>query len=111
MKSAYMPPDHYSKLPKGVRCRCLRLWSYGEDYYCCKGATAASATNIVPIGVATTAQHKTDAILEAAKGQGIERILVIGQMPDGTLWFSGSHSDDAGNLLALERAKLRFIRE
>ena len=33
-------PDEYRKLPAGVRCRCLKLWREGDDFYCCTGATA-----------------------------------------------------------------------
>lgn len=29
------PPAGYSKLPDGVRCRCVRLWADGESHYCC----------------------------------------------------------------------------
>jgi hypothetical protein len=28
-------PAGYSRLPDGVRCRCIRLWTDGERYYCC----------------------------------------------------------------------------
>jgi hypothetical protein len=33
-------PDEYRKLPAGVRCRCLKLWREGDDFYCCTGAMA-----------------------------------------------------------------------
>lgn len=31
-------PLGYGKLPTGVRCRCIKLWTDGVDHYCCKGA-------------------------------------------------------------------------
>lgn len=31
-----MPPEHYKQLPKGVRCRCLKLWREADgSYWCC----------------------------------------------------------------------------
>lgn len=37
-------PEGYKKLPKGVRCRCIRLWQEPEAgglrHYCCKGDEA-----------------------------------------------------------------------
>lgn len=31
-----MPPEGYKLLPKGVRCRCLRLWREADQtYWCC----------------------------------------------------------------------------
>lgn len=32
-------PAGYGKLPKGVRCRCMKLWTDGVDHYCCKGGS------------------------------------------------------------------------
>lgn len=32
----HTPPEGYEKLPDGVRCRCVHLWQFGEDYFCCK---------------------------------------------------------------------------
>lgn len=61
--------------------------------------------DVVQLGGITTVPHEPDAILEAAKGKNIARVLVVGILDDGELWFSGSHSDTAENLLALERAK------
>lgn len=30
-------PEHYQKLPKGIRCRCLRLWQDADGaYWCCQ---------------------------------------------------------------------------
>ena len=31
-------PDGYHKLPHGVRCRCIQLWTDGRDFFCCKGS-------------------------------------------------------------------------
>lgn len=68
-------------------------------------------SNVVKMSGATTMPHTPDDILDAAKGRGIERVLVVGVLADGELWFSGSHSDVAENLLALERAKLKLLAE
>ena len=66
---------------------------------------------VVTFGGITTAPHAPDDILEAAKGRGMHRVLVVGVLDDGKLWFSGSHSDTAENLFALERAKVQLLKE
>ena len=30
------PPQGYTKLASGLRCRCVNLWQEGDDFYCCK---------------------------------------------------------------------------
>jgi hypothetical protein len=35
------PPEGYTKLPAGVRCKCIRSWKYGDEYWCCNGAPIA----------------------------------------------------------------------
>jgi len=67
--------------------------------------------DVVKFAGSTIAPHAPDAILEDAKGKGLKRVLVVGVLSDGELWFSGSHSDTAENLLALERAKKVLLTE
>ena len=34
-----MPSDEYRKLPKGIRCKCLKLWREADgSYWCCNPA-------------------------------------------------------------------------
>lgn len=45
-----------------------------------------------------------DEILEAAKGQPFNRLVVLGQMEDGTIWVSGN-ANLGETLVAIEQAK------
>lgn len=45
-----------------------------------------------------------DEILEAAKGHGFKTLVVIGEMPDGQTWVSGS-ANAGESLIMIERAK------
>ena len=65
--------------------------------------------DIIPIGIPTLAPHEPDAILEAAKGKGLEFVLVIGLEPNGALWFSGSGSDAERIVFLLEWAKRNIM--
>lgn len=49
-----------------------------------------------------------DALLEAAKGQGFERLAILGQLPDGSLWVSGS-ANAGETLILIELAKHQII--
>lgn len=65
--------------------------------------------DVVAFGGITIGAHEPDAILEAAKGKGLERVLIVGRNPDGSLWFSGSHSDVGNNLLLLKQAEIVLL--
>lgn len=45
-----------------------------------------------------------DEILEAAKGQGFTKLVVLGQLEDGEIWVSGS-SNAGESLILIELAK------
>ncbi len=49
-----------------------------------------------------------DEILEAAKGKEFDRVAVIGQLPDGTLWISGS-ANGGETVILMEMAKHQII--
>lgn len=49
-----------------------------------------------------------DYILEAAKGNAFTRVSVIGELPDGSLWISGS-ANAGETLILIERAKHQVI--
>ena len=65
---------------------------------------------IVQYPAPTVAPHRPDDILEAAKGQGLTAVMVIGDMLDGSTWVSASQSDAARMLLMLELAKRELLR-
>lgn len=66
--------------------------------------------NVVYLGIATNAPHDPDHILEAAKGNEFEDVLVVGLEDDGGLWLSASTSDAERIVFLLERAKQKFMR-
>ena len=49
-----------------------------------------------------------DALLEAAKGRDIETLVIIGQLPDGELWISGS-ANAGETIILMEMAKAEII--
>lgn len=50
----------------------------------------------------------SDEILEAAKAQPLARLVVIGDLPDGSLWVSGS-ANAGESLILIERAKHHIV--
>ena len=49
-----------------------------------------------------------DAILEAAKGQGFQNIVIIGELESGELWVS-SAANAGEALILMEKAKRNII--
>lgn len=49
-----------------------------------------------------------DDILEAAKGKDFARVSVIGELPDGSIWVSGS-ANAGETLVLMELAKHQII--
>lgn len=49
-----------------------------------------------------------DAILEAAKGKDFARVSVIGELPDGSIWVSGS-ANAGETIILMEMAKHQII--
>lgn len=45
-----------------------------------------------------------DAVLEAAKGQGMTSLVILGELPDGELWVSAS-ANAGETMILMERAK------
>lgn len=54
-------------------------------------------------------RFEADHILEAAKGHDLTSVAVVGTLPDGSLWLSGS-AGAPETLMLLERAKAKLIR-
>ena len=59
----------------------------------------------------TTAPHEPDTILERAKGQGFDDVMVIGFKADGPLWLSMSTSDVERVVFMLEWAKQKLLAD
>lgn len=49
-----------------------------------------------------------DHVLDAAKGKDMSCVAVIGELPDGSLWVSGS-ANAGETLILLERAKYKIV--
>lgn len=65
--------------------------------------------NIVDFTGITKAIQPPEKILEAAKHQGLEWVLVIGRTPDAELYFAGNISDVAEINLMLDEAKKEIL--
>ena len=67
--------------------------------------------DVVRFGGDTIVPHDPDYILEAAKGQSLADVVVIGMHdPDNpSLWLSSSTSDVERVVYLLERAKRQFL--
>lgn len=61
-----------------------------------------------PVEVGPGYRSDPDEILEAAKGNDLDNVIIIGELPTGELWVSS-----AGNaglaLIMIERAKHRIV--
>jgi hypothetical protein len=64
---------------------------------------------VIRLGIPTKVDHEPDYILEAAKGNGLEAVLVIGWLENGEFWFSGSTGDMERVVFLLERAKRKAM--
>jgi len=49
-----------------------------------------------------------DALLEAAKGKDFDRLAIIGQLPDGSTWVSGT-ANAGETLFLMEIAKHQIV--
>lgn len=57
-----------------------------------------------PVEVGEGYRFDPDEILEAAKGKAFERVVILGELPDGTLWISGS-ANLGESIVLIELAK------
>jgi hypothetical protein len=53
-------------------------------------------------------RYDPDELLEAAKGQAFQKLAIVAQKPDGTIWITGS-ANAGETLILLELAKHRII--
>lgn len=64
---------------------------------------------IVKIDNEALVTHPPDDILEAAKGQGLDFVLIVGRTTDGTTWVSASISDAERLNMLLDIAKYNLV--
>ena len=69
----------------------------------------ALADNVSIFPGITNKDFDADVMLEAASGQGLDSVIVIGWDKDGDLFFSSSMSDGPEALWLLEKAKAALL--
>lgn len=62
--------------------------------------------NLVEVG--EDFRFDPDEILEAAKGKEFSRVAVLGELPDGSVWISGS-ANAGETIVLMELAKHQII--
>lgn len=63
---------------------------------------------LVPVEVGEGFRFDHDELLDAAKGRDFGRLAIIGDLPDGTIWISGS-ANAGETLILLEKAKRMIV--
>ncbi|RVK26281.1 hypothetical protein [Sinorhizobium meliloti] len=53
-------------------------------------------------------RFEADEVLEAAKGNGFTVLAIVGELPDGSSWISGT-ANAGETMILLERAKHHLI--
>lgn len=69
---------------------------------------ADNVTKLELVEVGEGYRFDPDALLEAAKGQGFERLTILGVKEDGELWVSGT-ANAGETLILIELAKHRIV--
>lgn len=76
--------------------------------YCFDEWAMSNIVKFDPIIVGEGYRFDADELLEAAKGQGFTNLAIIGEPPNGEIWFSGM-ANAGETLILIERAKLKVI--
>lgn len=61
-----------------------------------------------PVVVGEGFRFDPDEVLEAAKGKDFARVCILGELPDGSVWVSGS-ANAGETLVLMEMAKRQII--
>jgi len=65
--------------------------------------------NVIPLGNITRLDLPVDSVLDAAKEDISERVVVLGWDKDGELYFASSFADGGDVMWLLEKAKLALL--
>ncbi len=65
--------------------------------------------NVIPLGNITRLDLPVDRVLDAAKEDISERVVVLGWDKDGELYFASSFADGGDVMWLLEKAKLALL--
>jgi hypothetical protein len=67
-----------------------------------------NVVKFTPVEVGEGYRFNPDDLLDAAKGQPFDRLVIIGDLPNGELWVSGS-ANAGETLLLLKMAERRIV--
>ena len=67
-----------------------------------------NVVKLEPVEVGEDFRFDPDVILEQAKGQDFSTVVIIGELPDGEIWVSGS-ANGGESLILMELAKQTII--
>lgn len=66
-------------------------------------------SNVIPLGNITRLDLPTDRVLEEAKGECADGVIVLGWDNDGGFYFASSIADGGAALWLMEHAKKRLL--
>lgn len=66
--------------------------------------------NVIPLGNITRLDQPTDRVLDDAKGECTEGVVILGWGSDGDLYFASSIADGGEVIWLLEMAKIRLLK-
>lgn len=70
----------------------------------------AKIVKLEPVEIGSNYRFDPDEILDGAKGQEFTNLVILGQLPDGTIWVTGN--SNAGEILVMmEMAKHQILFE
>lgn len=69
-----------------------------------------NVVRLEPVEVGEDYRFDPDTILEAAKGKDFSRLVIIGDLPDGEIWVSGT-ANGGESLILMELAKRAIVGE
>ncbi|MFN3169282.1 MAG: hypothetical protein ACE37E_01160 [Hyphomicrobiales bacterium] len=67
--------------------------------------------NVIPLGNITSLDLPTDRVLDGAKGECTDGVVVMGWDDDGSLYFASSIADGGDVLWLMEKAKQALLEE
>ena len=65
--------------------------------------------NVIPIGCVTRLDLPVDQVLEEAKKQGLEGVVILGYREDGEQYFASTYADGGNVLWLLEMCKKQLL--
>jgi hypothetical protein len=63
----------------------------------------------IPIGCVTRLDLPVERVLDAAKGEGLAGVVILGHREDGEQYFASTYADDGAVLWLLEMCKKQLL--